>query len=50
MKNINLMKLKAVINKKNNQINICIPKKQASPNLIKKAYSGKVIKLLFEED
>ena len=46
----NLMKLKAVINKRNNQINLSIPKKKACKSLIEKAYSGQTIKLLFEED
>lgn len=42
--------LKAVINKANGQINFSMPKKKASKDLIDKAYSGKVIKLFFEED
>ena len=50
MNKINVLKLKAVINKSNNQINISIPKKKACKELLAKAYSGKEIKLLFEDD
>lgn len=45
-----LMRVKAVINKANGQINFSLPKKKVCKELIDKAYSGKSIKLLFEED
>ena len=45
-----ILKLKAVVNKSNNQINFCIPRKKASKKLLDKVNSGKSIKFLFEED
>ena len=44
------LKLKAVINKANGQINFSMPKKKMCKEIIDKAYSGKPIKFLFEED
>jgi len=44
-----ILKLKAVINKKNNQINFSLPKKKIPKSLIDKAYSGEKIKFLFED-
>lgn len=46
----NILKLKAVINKRNNQINISIPKKKVSKKLLDKMTSGQTIKFLFDED
>ena len=45
-----LLKLKMIKNKSNGQINLSIPKKKVCKELIDKAYSGKPIKLLFEDD
>jgi hypothetical protein len=52
MKNINIksIKVKAVINKSNGQINFSLPKKKLCQEVLDKAYSGKSIKLLFEDD
>jgi len=47
---LNMLEIKAVINKRNNQINLSIPKKKACKKLIDKAYSGETIKLMFEDD
>lgn len=49
---MNLKKIEVVarINKANGQINLSIPKKKVGKEVIEKAYSGKPIKLLFEED
>ena len=41
--------VKAVVNKANGQINFSIPKKKICQEVINKAYSGKTIKLLFED-
>ena len=48
--NLKMIRVKAIINKANGQININIPKKKAGKELIDKAYSGKLIKLLFDEE
>jgi len=50
MKKLNIVKLKAIINKRNNQINLSIPRKKVSQKVIDKVNSGKLIKLFFEED
>ena len=44
------IKIKAVINKCNGQVNFSLPKKKVGKELIEKASSGKLIKLLFEEE
>jgi len=46
LKEINI---RAVINKCNGQINFSIPKKKVGKQVIEHAYSGKPIKLLFED-
>jgi hypothetical protein len=47
---LSAIRVKAIINKANGQINLSIPKKKVNKKLIDDAYSGKPIKLLFEED
>jgi hypothetical protein len=42
--------VKAIINKKNGQINFSLPKKKIGKELIEKANSGKIIKLMFEDN
>ena len=48
--NLKSFKVKAIINKNNGQINLSLPKKKVCKELIEKAYSGKPIKLLFEDE
>jgi len=48
--NLKQIKVKAVINKANGQVNFSLPKKQVCKELVEKAYSGKSIKLFFEDD
>ena len=52
MKKVNLkpIKVKAIVNKANGQINFSLPKKKMCKELVDKAYSGKPIKFLFEDD
>jgi hypothetical protein len=47
--NLKEINVKAVINKCNGQINISIPKKKVTKEIIDKAYSGKPIKFLMED-
>ena len=42
--------VKAVVNRSNGQINLSIPKKKVCKKFLEDAYSGKPIKLLFEDD
>lgn len=44
-----ILNLKAVVNKRNNQINFSLSRKKAPKELIDKADSGKIIKFLFED-
>lgn len=44
------LKLKANINSRNGQINFSVPKKKVSQELLDKVYSGKKIRLVFEDD
>ena len=44
------LEIKARINKANGQINLSIPKKKVCKEILDKAYAGKPIKLLFEDD
>jgi len=46
--NLKQIEVKATINKSNGQINICLPKKKMTREVIDKAYSGKPIKLLLD--
>lgn len=48
--NLKRILVKATINKANGQINLSIPKKKVGKQIIDDAYSGKPIKLLFEDD
>jgi hypothetical protein len=50
VKKLNSILIKPVINKNNGQINFSLPKKKAGKELIEKAYSGKSIKFMFEDD
>ena len=44
------IKLKPVVNKSNGQINFSLPKKKVCKEILDKAYAGKPIKFLFDED